>query len=70
MNGVCVDCSNGNYANSCSQGMRKVSGYFGRTYTYNTYIQSTIMKVVQKFLAIPVKVETGDNEVDKMLLGK
>ena len=50
--------------------MRNFSKYFGCTDTYGTDIQSTIMKEATKIVVIPVKVNTGDAEIDKMLLGK
>ena len=70
LDGVCFDCYNGNHANSYSQGMRKVSEYFGCTARYGTEIQSTIMKESLKIIMKPVEVNTGNTEIEKMLLGK
>ena len=67
---VCFDCYNGNNTNNYYQGMRKVSKYFDGISTYGTEIQSTIRKGAVKILKIMVKVTTGNNEVDKMLIGK
>ena len=67
---VCFDCSNGNNTNNYSQGMIKVAEYFGRTATYGTYIQSTIMKESPKVTARPAKVNIGNVEIVKMLIGK
>ena len=50
--------------------MRKVSEYFGQTATYGTDIQSKIMKGTTKIIARPVKVNTGDGEVENMIIGK
>ena len=50
--------------------MRNFSKYFGWTDTYGTDIQSTIMKEATKIVVVPVKVNTGDVEIYKMILGK
>ena len=50
--------------------MRKVAEYFGQTATYGTDIQYTITKESTKVTARPVKVNTGDADIDKMMLGK
>ena len=70
LDGVCFYCSNMNHATNYSQGMRKVADYFGRIATYGTDIQSTITKESPKVIASQVKVNTGDAEIYKMLLGK
>ena len=70
MDGVCFDCSDGNHTNTYYQGMRKVADYFGMTDAYGTDIQSTSMKEATKIITRPVKVNTGNAEIDKMLLGK
>ena len=50
------------------QVMRRVAEYFGRTATYGTDIQLTIMKGMQKVLTRPVKVIMGDDKIENMLL--
>ena len=47
-----------------------VAEYFGRTATYRTDIQYTIIKGMRKALTMSVKVATGDNKINKILLGK
>ena len=70
MYGVCFNYSNGNHANNYSHGTRNVTEYFGRTATYGTDIQSTIMKESPKFIVMTVKVNTGNAEMDNILLVK
>ena len=67
---VFFDCSDENHANNYYQGMRKVAEYFGRTATYGTDIQSTIMKESTKIIAIPVRFNTVNAEIDKMITSK
>ena len=50
--------------------MRKVAEYFSQTARYGTDIQSTIIKESPKVIVSPVKVNTGDAEIDNMLLVK
>ena len=68
MDGVCFDCSDENHANNYYRGMRKVAEYFGRTATYGTDIRSTIMKESTNIIAIPVRFNTVNAEIDKMLM--
>ena len=53
-----------------SQGMRRVADFFGRMATYGTYIQYAIMTETTKIIPRKVKVNTGDAEIENMLLGK
>ena len=50
--------------------MRKVADYFSWTAKYGTDIQYTIMKESPKVNTRPVKANTVNAEIDKMLLGK
>ena len=50
--------------------MRKVVEYFGRTTRYGMDIQSTIMKESPKFIVMTVKVNTGNADMDNILLVK
>ena len=50
--------------------MRKVAEYFGRTDRYGTDIHSTIIKESPKVITRPIKVNTGDADIEKILLGK
>ena len=70
MDGVCFDCSDRNDANNYSQGMRKVAEHFGKTARHGADIQSTIMKESPEVIARPVKVNTGDADIENMLLVK
>ena len=70
MDKVCFDCSDRNDANNYSQGMRKVAEHFGKTARYRTDIQSTIMKEYPEVIASPVKVNTGNADIENMLLVK
>ena len=53
-----------------SQGMRRVADFFGRMATYGTDIQYAIMTETTKIIPRKVKVNTGDAEIENMLLGK
>ena len=50
--------------------MRKVVEYFGQTDTYVTDILSTTMKEYPKVISRMVKFNTGDADIDNMLLVK
>ena len=70
MDRVCFDCSNENHAKKYYQGTRKVAEHFGRTATYGTDIRSTIMKESTNIIAIPVRFNTVNAEIDKMITSK
>ena len=70
LDGVCFNCSDGNHANSYSQGMRKFAEYFGRMDRYGTEIQSSIMMESPKIITRSVNINTGNADIEKMLLVK
>ena len=50
--------------------MKNVVEYFGQTARYRTDIQSTTMKEYPKVIIKLVNVNTGNTDIDKILLGK